>query len=97
MTETTQRRSERVALRITPAAKRILQRAAAATNKTLTEFLLDTGINAALDTLMDRRVFPLDERRWDAFLAALAAPRGNNAKLRRLLTRKPIWESEPRD
>jgi uncharacterized protein (DUF1778 family) len=92
MTETTEARSERVDLRMTPAAQRTLQRAAAVTNKTLTEFLLDAGLSAALDTLADRRVFQLDEKRWDAFMAALAAPPKNNPKLRTLLARKPAWE-----
>jgi uncharacterized protein (DUF1778 family) len=92
MAETTEGRSERVDLRMTPAAKRTLQRAAAVTNKTLTEFLLDTGPDAAFDTLADRRVFQLDEKSWDAFMAALAAPPKNNPKLRRLLARKPAWE-----
>ena len=92
MAEPTKTRSERVDLRTTPAAKRTLQRAAAVTNKTLTEFLLDTGLNAAYDTLADRRVFQLDEKRWDAFMAALAAPPKNNPRLRKLLARKPAWE-----
>jgi uncharacterized protein (DUF1778 family) len=92
MTDTTEGRSERVDLRMTPAAKRTLQRAAAVTHKTLTEFLLDTGLNAALDTFADRRVFQLDQKRWDAFAAALTAPPKNNSKLRKLLARKPAWE-----
>jgi uncharacterized protein (DUF1778 family) len=92
MTETTQGRSERVDLRMTPAAKRTLQRAAAVTNKTLTEFLLDTGLNAAFDALSDRRVFQLDKRRWDAFMAALSTPPKNNPRLRKLLARKPMWD-----
>ena len=48
-------RSERVDLRMSPAVKRTLQRAAAVSSKTLTEFLLDTGLNAAVDTLAGRR------------------------------------------
>jgi uncharacterized protein (DUF1778 family) len=92
MTDTVEGRSERIDLRMTPAAKRTLQRAAAVTNKTLTEFLLDTGLNAALDTLADRRVFQLDQKSWDAFMAALAAPPKSNPKLRKLLARKPAWE-----
>ena len=92
MTDTLEGRSERVDLRMTPAAKRTLQQAAAVTNKTLTEFLLDTGLNAALDTLADRRVFQLDDKHWKAFMAALAAPPRNNPKLRKLLARKPAWE-----
>jgi uncharacterized protein (DUF1778 family) len=70
MTDTVEGRSERVDLRMTPAAKRTLQRAAAVTNKTLTEFPLDAGLNAALDTLADRRVFQLDQKHWDSFMAA---------------------------
>jgi uncharacterized protein (DUF1778 family) len=93
MTETTtEARTERVDLRMTPGAKQTLQRAAAVANKTLTEFLLDTGLSAALDTLADRRVFQLDEKRWDAFMAALSAPPKNNPRLRKLLARKPVWE-----
>jgi uncharacterized protein (DUF1778 family) len=92
MPDTLEGRSERVDLRMTPAAKQTLQRAAAVNNKTLTEFLLDTGLSAAFDTLADRRVFQLDQKRWDAFMAALDAPPKNNPKLRKLLARKPAWE-----
>jgi uncharacterized protein (DUF1778 family) len=95
MTNTTEGRSERVHLRMTPTAKRSLQRAAAATNKTLTEFLLDAGLNAALDTLADRRVFQLDGKRWNAFMAALGAPPKTNPRLRKLLARKTAWEQSP--
>src|SRR5204863_7408527 len=92
MTETTEGRSERVDLRMTPAAKRTLQRAAAVSNKTLTEFLLDTGLNAALDALADRRVFQLDEKRWAKFMQELANPPKKNSRLRKLLTRRPAWK-----
>jgi uncharacterized protein (DUF1778 family) len=57
-------KSERVDIRITPAAKRTLQQAAAASNKTLSEFMLDSSLSAAFDTLADRRVFQLDEAQW---------------------------------
>ena len=86
-------RSERVAVRMTPAAQRMLQQAATVRNKTLTEFMLDTGLNAAFDTLADRRVFQLDARRWNAFMAALAKPPKNNPRLRKLIARKPNWKA----
>jgi uncharacterized protein (DUF1778 family) len=92
MGETAQPRSERVDLRMTPAAKRTLQRAAAIRNKTLTEFLLDTGLNAAHDALADRRVFQLDAKRWNAFMQALSQPPKDNPRLRKLLARKPAWK-----
>lgn len=93
MSDTADTRSERVDLRMTPTAKRTLQQAAAVKNKTLTEFLLDTGLTAAFDALADRRVFHLDARRWDEFMAALSAPPKDNPRLRRLLARKPKWKA----
>jgi uncharacterized protein (DUF1778 family) len=93
MSDTTETRSERVDLRMTPAAKQTLQRAAAVANKTLTEFLLDTGLSAALDTLADRRVFQLDEERWAQFMKELSAPPKSNPRLRKLLTRRPAWKA----
>ncbi len=93
MSHTADTRSERVDLRMTPAAKRTLQQAATVKNKTLTEFLLDTGLNAAFDALADRRVFQLDAKRWDAFMVALAKPPKNNPRLRKLLARKPKWKA----
>ena len=86
-------RSERVDLRMTPAAKRTLQQAATVKNKTLSEFLLDTGLNAAFDALADRRVFQLDATRWETFMAALAKPPKDNPRLRKLLARKPKWDA----
>lgn len=93
MADLAESRSERVDLRMTPAAKRTLQQAAAVKNKTLTEFLLDTGLNAAFDALADRRVFQLDAKRWDEFMAALDKPPKENPRLRKLLARKPKWKA----
>jgi uncharacterized protein (DUF1778 family) len=84
-------RSERVDLRMTPAAKRTLQQAATVANKTVSEFLLDSGLAAAYDALADRRVFQLDDAQWEAFMAALADPPQDNPGLRDLLARKPSW------
>ena len=85
-------RSERVGLRMTPAAKRTLQQAAAVSNKTVTEFLLDSGLTAAFDTLADRRVFQLDSKSWKKFMKELDRPPKDNPGLRKLLARKPVWE-----
>lgn len=86
-------RSERIDLRITPAAKQMLQRAAHARNKSLTEFLLDSGLHAAHGALLDRQVFMLDPTQWDAFSRALDTPPQENPGLRALLARKPAWEA----
>ena len=92
MVELSDAKSERVDIRITPGAKRTLQRAAAVSNKTVSEFMLDSSLSAAFDTLADRRVFQLDEAQWTAFMKALDAPPEDNPRLRRLLATKSPWE-----
>ena len=94
MTDLNEGKSERVDLRMTPTAKRTLQRAAAVANKTVSEFLLDSSLSAAFDTLADRRVFQLDEVQWAAFMNALDTPPRNNPRLRKLLAVKPPWDPE---
>ena len=50
-------KSERIEVRTTSNMKALLQRAAASSHKNVTEFLLEAGINAAEDALVDRRMF----------------------------------------
>jgi len=92
MATTSETRSERVDVRMTLSVKQLLQQAAAASHKTLTEFLIDSGLHAAHDTLADRRMFVLDDRQWEAFKAALDAAPADNPRLRELLARKPAWD-----
>jgi uncharacterized protein (DUF1778 family) len=85
-------KSERVDIRVTPNVKRTLQQAAAVSNKTVSEFMLDSSLSAAFDTLADRRVFQLDEAQWTAFMEALDTPLEDNPRLRRLLQTRAPWE-----
>lgn len=85
-------RDERVDLRMTGETKRILQQAAAVKHKTLSEFLIDSSINAAYDAIADRRMFVLDDKRWSEFARMLDNPPKDNPGLRRLLAHKPRWK-----
>ena len=86
------RRSERIDVRTTPIVKALLQRAAASSHKNVTEFLLEAGINAAEETLADRRLFRLDEQQWKAFNDALDRPAVAKPRLARLLADKSVLE-----
>ena len=97
MDDIAETRSERVDLRMTATARRILSQAAATANKTLTEFLLDSGLNAAFAMLADRRSFVLDDAAWVAFMAALNAPPADNPRLRALMQLRAPWESSAAD
>ena len=86
------RRSERIDVRTTPIVKALLQRAAASSHKNVTEFLLEAGINAAEETLADRRLFRLDEQQWKAFNDALDRPAVAKPRLARLFADKSVLE-----
>ena len=58
-------KSERIEVRTPPNIKVLLQQAAVSSRKTVTEFLLEAGIDAAGDTL-GQRMFWLDDKRWRA-------------------------------
>jgi uncharacterized protein (DUF1778 family) len=79
-------------LRTTPVVKALLPRAAASSHKKVTEFLLEAGINAAEETLADRRLFRPDDRQWQASVEALDRPVGAKPCLARLLSDKGVLE-----
>lgn len=85
-------RSERIDIRATPSAKRLLQHAAAVRAKTVSEFLLDCGLAAAAEALADRAHFLLDENAFQRFVERLDAPPAPSAALRRLMRTKAPWE-----
>jgi len=86
-------RSEKLDLRLTAEAKRILASAAAAERRSLSDFVLESALGRAEETLADRRSFHLDADRWEAFQAALDAPTRDLPRLKRLLTEPGIFTS----
>ena len=70
----------------------LLQRAAAAWHKNITEFLLDAGIHAAKETLAHRRLFRLDEAQWKAFQEVLDRSVVAKPHFARLLSEKSVLE-----
>ena len=88
----TEGKSERIEIRTTPHVKALLRRAAASSRKSVTEFLLEAGIRAATDVLADRRMFRLDDRRWQAFQDVLDRPVAEKPRLARLLAEKSVLD-----
>ena len=85
MATTRTNRTEKLDLRITPAAKRALQSAAEVSHKTLSDFVLESALQRADSVLADRQVFRLDADQWKKFLAALDAKPKARPRLQRLL------------
>lgn len=85
-------RSEKLDLRLTPAAKARIQAAANVQNKSLTEFVLDSALNSADALLADRRVINLNAEQWKALMEALDAPPRYHERLERLLTEPSVFD-----
>lgn len=67
-------RSEKLSLRVTPGALRLLQMAAIASRRSLGEFVLESALARAEETLPRHQRFGLDADQWAAFQVALDAP-----------------------
>jgi uncharacterized protein (DUF1778 family) len=78
-------KKERIDIRTSRAVKQLLQEAARASHKNVSEFLLEAGIIAANQALADRQRFELDEEAWKAFEKALDRPVQEKPRLKELL------------
>lgn len=92
MSHSPESRTERIDIRTSLSVKRLLQQAAAASHKNVSEFLLEQGLIAAQNALTNRKVFVLDEEQWQAFQDALDAPTKEKPRLRCLLTEPSVFE-----
>lgn len=92
MSSSARRRDDRLEVRLTPKAKSLLKRAASAQRKTVSAFVLESGLTAAAEALADRQDFRLSARQYDAFVAALDAPTKPKPRLDKLLKLPSILE-----
>ena len=81
-----------LSLRISDADRRLIDKAAEATNKSRTEFMLDSARAAATDALLDRRLFLLAADEFKSFEKSLArAPKASDVA-RKLKKRPAPWK-----
>ena len=89
----TKRRTEKLDLRISPEAKARLQTAATAMDRSVSDFVLESALSRAEETLADRHVFGLDAAHWKAFQKALDAPVRPLPRLKALLKKRGFFDS----
>jgi uncharacterized protein (DUF1778 family) len=89
-------RSEKLDLRLTREAKLVLKAAAAASHRSVSQFVVESALARADEALADRRSFGLTPAQWKAFLAALDAPPRPLPRLERLLKEPGFFDPEPR-
>ena len=85
------RKGEVIQIRASAETKAILNRAATLRGQKLSEFMLDSARRQAEETLLDQRIFFLDDRAHEKFLALLDNPPKPRKELRALMNRRPSW------
>jgi uncharacterized protein (DUF1778 family) len=85
-------RSETINLRASQKQKGLIDRAAEATGRSRSDFMLETACREAESVLLDQRYFALSQEEFKRFTSMLDRPAKNNPKLRRLLQTKAPWE-----
>jgi uncharacterized protein (DUF1778 family) len=80
-------KSRRIEVRTTARQEALLRRAAAAEDRTLTDFVLASAVEEAERVLTDRRWFAAGDAEFDAFVRLLDAPLETTEKLARLWSR----------
>ena len=86
------RKDDLIQIRASAATKAILNRAAAMRGQKLSEFMLESARARAEETILDQRLFALDDKAYAEFLATLDAPAKPDKALRARMKRKPAWE-----
>ena len=85
--DATEGKRERVQLRLDARSKKKLERAAAFSGKTVTDFVLSHALDAADRVLAEHEVITLSDTDWDVFFDALVNPPKPNENLKRAFRR----------
>jgi len=93
MTAATKRRDETIQIRANAEAKALIQRAAALRGQKLSEFVLDSARRQAEETILDQRLFILNDEQHEEFLRLLDNPHPLDPAAKARLTRKPPREA----
>ncbi|MDJ0355727.1 DUF1778 domain-containing protein [Paenarthrobacter sp. PH39-S1] len=87
-------RSQRINVRATPRQEQLLRRAAEATDRSMTDFILESASAEAERILADRLLFVADEPQWAEFNRLLELPLTSTAKLAKLARRPSPFQGE---
>lgn len=79
-------------IRIKPATRNLIDRAAELLGKTRTDFMLEASERRAEEVLLDRTIFTVSPEAYAEFLARLDAPAQSNKRLDRTMLTKAPWD-----
>jgi uncharacterized protein (DUF1778 family) len=89
---TTKARRDTLNLRIPPAERNLIDRAAESVGKTRTYFILEAARRAAEEALLDRALMVVSPEAYGEFLKRLDRPAQPNERLRRTMRSKTPWQ-----
>ncbi len=84
--------SANIHIRAPQQTKELIDTAACVVGKTLSEFVLDSARQHAIDVLLDQRLFVLNADKYDAFVSTLDNPPPAGPALKALMKRQPLWQ-----
>ncbi|NNH68225.1 DUF1778 domain-containing protein [Rhizobium laguerreae] len=79
-------------MRIKPATRNLIDRAAEMLGKTRTDFMLEASERRAEEVLLDRTIFTVSAEVYAEYLARLDAPTQPNERLKRTTSTKAPWD-----
>jgi uncharacterized protein (DUF1778 family) len=85
-------RSEKIDIRLTPAAKQKLFAAAQAQHRSVSDFVLQSALAQADLALVERPRLLMNAEQWERFQAALDAPPRDLPRMRRLLNEPGFFD-----
>ncbi len=86
-------RDARLSLRTSAQQQRLIRSAAAALDKSVTDFVLESAMSSAERVLTDRSWFVISSEAWDDFDTLLDAPVARSPKLEALLSEPTVFDS----
>ncbi|GAP38304.1 DUF1778 domain-containing protein [Piscinibacter sakaiensis] len=86
-------RRDSLNLRIPPAERNLIDRAAESAGKTRTDFILEAARRAAEEALLDRALMVVSPEAYAEFLKRLDRPAQPNEPLRRTMQSKAPWKT----
>lgn len=79
-------------MRIKPATRNLIDRAAELLGKTRTDFMVEASERRAEEVLLDHTVFTVSAEIYAKYLARLDAPTQTNERLARTMSTKAPWD-----
>lgn len=80
-------KKQRIDLRLTDEDKKMIEEAAAMTNQTITQFLVNSASERAAEVIEQHRRLVLSEESWNRVMDAIENPPAPNDKLKRAAKR----------